>query len=120
MDKGGCAKTQPPSTGTNLKIIGVLKMSLWNSAEGDRLFVFDLNAALIYPRKSTLDEAGNVMSGRISREPVYMESWRHQFGLPVEEHERTYAINRFDEYVVISVQTKPPQAQSRPQLERGE
>jgi hypothetical protein len=88
--------------------------------KGERLFIFDLNAALIYPRKATLDESGNVVSSRINREPVYMESWRHQFGLPVEEHERTYAINRFDDYVVISVQTKPPQTQSRPQLEREE
>jgi hypothetical protein len=88
--------------------------------KGDRLFLFDLNAALIYPRKATLDESGNVIHSSITREPVYMESWRHQFGLPVEEHERTYAINRFDEYVVISVQTKPPQTQSHPQLDREE
>lgn len=87
---------------------------------GERLFIFDLNAALIYPRKASLDGAGNVVRGSINREPVYMESWRHQFGLPVEEHERTYAINRFDNYVVINVAPKVSQVQARPQLDREE
>jgi hypothetical protein len=95
------------------KMIGKLVRS-----NGERLFIFDLNAALIYPRKSTLDESGNVIKSSINREPVYMESWRHQFGLPVEEHERTYAINRFDDYVVISVQSQTPQAKPKPQLDR--
>ena len=87
---------------------------------GERLFIFDLNAALVYPRKAVLDDDGNVIQSKLTREPVYMESWRHQFGLPVEEHERTYAINRFDDYVVISVQGKAATPTMKPQLDRKE
>lgn len=106
-------------TGWNLnhryKMIGKMVRN-----QGERLFVFDLNAAMVYPRKSTLDENGRVTPGRTSREPVYMESWRHQFGLPVEEHEQTYSINRFDDYVVISVQEKNSLPTMKPQLDRRE
>lgn len=106
-------------TGWNLnhryKMIGKMVRN-----NGERLFIFDLNAALVYPRKAILDEDGKVIPGKMSREPVYMESWRHQFGLPVEEHERTYAINRFDDYVVISVQGKSSSPSMKPQLDRKE
>lgn len=106
-------------TGWNLnhryKMIGKLVRN-----RGDRLFVFDLNTALIYPRKTTLDENGYIKPGQMSREPVYMESWRHQFGLPVEEHEQTYAINRIEDYVVISVQGKSSIPAMKPQLDRKE
>lgn len=105
-------------TGWNLnnryKMIGKMVRN-----RGDRLFIFDLNAALIYPRKPVTDAQGNIIKTKIIRDPVYMESWRHQFGLPVEEHERTYAINRFDDYVVISVQEKAA-AVTKPQLDRKE
>ena len=106
-------------TGWNLnhryKMIGKMVRN-----RGERLFIFDLNTALIYPRKSVLDNEGNVIPGKASREPVYMESWRHQFGLPVEEHEQAYAINRFDDYVVISVQGKSSASAMKPQLDRKE
>lgn len=106
-------------TGWNLnhryKMIGKMVRN-----QGERLFIFDLNAAMVYPRKSTLDDEGNVVPGTISREPVYMEAWKHQFGLPVEEHEQAYAINRFDDYVVISVQGKSSAATMKPQLDRRE
>jgi len=106
-------------TGWNLnnryKMIGKMVRN-----RGERLFIFDLNAALIYPRKAVLDDEGNIVRNALTREPVYMESWRHQFGLPVEEHERTYAINRFDDYVVISVQGKASTPLMKPQLDRRE
>ena len=106
-------------TGWNLnnryKMIGKMVRN-----HGARLFIFDLNAALIYPRKPVMDGDGNVVRNALTREPVYMESWRHQFGLPVEEHERTYAINRFDDYVVISVQDKTSALPMKPQLDRRE
>lgn len=106
-------------TGWNLnnryKMIGKMVRN-----RGERLFIFDLNAALIYPRKAVLDDDGIIIRNALTREPVYMESWRHQFGLPVEEHERTYAINRFDDYVVISVQGKASTPLMKPQLDRRE
>lgn len=86
---------------------------------GERIFQFDMNSALIYPRKPVLDEGGKVIKESISRHPVYLESWRHQFGLPVEEYERTYAINRFDDYVVVSAQdSRTPRR--HPKLNREE
>ncbi len=87
---------------------------------GERLFMFDMASALIYPGKEVLDEDGNVIKSKYSKNPVYMESWNHQFGLPVEEHERRYAINRFDGYVTISVQDRTPKAKPRPSLDREE
>ena len=106
-------------TGWNLnnryKMIGKMVRN-----RGDRLFIFDLNAPLIYPKKSMLDSDGKVIPGKITREPVYMETWRHQFGLPVEEHERTYAINRIEDYVVISVQGQKSPRPMKPQLDRKE
>lgn len=97
------------------KMIG----KMLRDANGDRVFKFDLNAALIYPRKPVLDSEGNIIRETITRQPVYMESWRHQFGMPVEEHERTYSINRFDGYVAVSVQNQS-RSRLRPSLLREE
>lgn len=88
--------------------------------QGDRLFLFDMSAALIYPGKAVLDEEGNVVKSIYTKKPVYIESWEHQFGLPVEEHERRYTINRFDEFVTISVQDRGPRSTPRPILNREE
>ena len=104
-------------TGWNLnnryKMIGKMVRN-----RGERLFIFDLNAALIFPRKPVLDADGKVVKTTMARTPVYMESWRHQFGLPVEEHERSYAINRIEDYVVVSVQGKTMPQKIKPQLDR--
>lgn len=86
--------------------------------KGERLFVFDLGSALIYPRRPVVDEKGNVIGSKMNRDPVYMESWKHQFGIPVEEHERKYAINRFEDYVVVSVNDKTPILKNHPKLDR--
>ena len=88
--------------------------------DGERLFLFDLSAALIYPGKAVLDEEGNVVKSIYTKSPVYKESWEHQFGLPVEEHERRYTINRFDDFVTISVQDRGPGSTPRPILKREE
>lgn len=106
-------------TGWNLnnrhKMIGKLIRN-----NGERLFMFDMASALIYPGKQELDEEGNVIKSSFSRNPVYTESWEHQFGLPVEEHERRYSINRFDGFVTISVQDHAPRTKPRPTLDREE
>ncbi len=106
-------------TGWNLnnrhKMIGKLVRN-----NGERLFIFDMESALIYPGKQELDEEGNVIKSSFAKNPVYDESWEHQFGLPVEEHERRYAINRFDGYVTISVQDRSPKAKPKPSLDREE
>ncbi len=106
-------------TGWNLnnrhKMIGKLIRN-----NGERLFMFDMTSALIYPGKQELDEEGNVVKSSFSKNPVYMESWQHQFGLPVEEHERKYSINRFDGFVTISVQDRAPHPKPHPALDREE
>lgn len=89
-------------------------------AEGDRLFLFDMDAALIFPGKAVLDEEGNVIKSIYTNNPVYAESMQNQFGLPVEEHERRYTINRFDDFVTISVQDRGPVSTARPALNREE
>lgn len=86
--------------------------------KGERLFVFDLDSALIYPRKAEFDENGDVVPGKINKQPVYLETWRHQFGLPVEEHEKKYSINRFEDYVIVSVQDRKKDAAAKPRLDR--
>ena len=88
--------------------------------KGDRLFQFDMAAALIFPGKAVLDDEGNVVKSIYTKSPIYAESWEHQFGLPVEEHERRYTINRFDEFVTISVQDRGPGSTPRPILNREE
>ena len=87
---------------------------------GERIFQFDLAAALIYPGKQVQDENGNVVKTSFSKDPVYNESWEHTFGLPVEEHERRYSIDRFDGYVTINLQDRTPKAKPRPSLDREE
>ena len=69
---------------------------------------------------SVLDEEGKVVKSIYTKNPVYKESWEHQFGLPVEEHERRYTINRFDDFVTISVQDRGPGSTPRPILKREE
>ena len=87
---------------------------------GERLFLFDMKSALIYPGKKQFDADGNLIKTSFSKDPVYDESWQHQFGLPVEEHERRYAINRFDGFVTISIQDRKPKTKPRPSLDREE
>ena len=87
---------------------------------GERLFMFDMTSALIFPGKEELDEEGNVIRSSYSKDPVYLDSWAHQFGLPVEEHEARYSINRFDGFVTISVQDRNPKRKQKPMLDREE
>lgn len=106
-------------TGWNLnhryKMIGKLIRN-----NGERLFLFNMDSPLIYPRNAVYDEKGQVVQAKYEKSPVYPESWKYQFGLPVEEHERRYAINRFDNFVTVSVQDEPKKNISRPTLEREE
>ena len=38
---------------------------------------------------------------KTSRTPTYPEEWKNQFGLPVEEHQKSLQINIFDGYAVF-------------------
>lgn len=79
------------------KILGKLIMS-----QGQYLFVFDLNSPEIYQRSMQIDENGNEKR-KSARKPVYPDSWKDQFGMPVTEHQQSLQINIFDEFCLVGV-----------------
>lgn len=79
------------------KILGKLIMS-----QGQYLFVFDLNSPEIYQRSMQIDENGNEKR-KSARKPVYPDSWKDQFGMPVAEHQQSLQINIFDEFCLVGV-----------------
>ncbi len=73
-------------------------------ANGEYLFVFDLNNTEIYQR--VLQEGQKPKNSRI---PVFPAEWQNQFGLPVEEHRKSLQVNIVDGFAVFSV--KPDKKQ---------
>lgn len=64
----------------------------------DYLILFDLNSTEIFQRASRSEGIA-----KNSRTPSYPAEWRHQFGLPVEEHKKRLQVNIFDGYTVFGV-----------------
>lgn len=83
------------------KIIGKLIKS-----QGQYLFVFDLNSPEIYQRSMQIDEHGNEKR-KSARKPVYPDSWKDQFGMPVKDHQQSLQINIFEDFCLVGV--KEPQ-----------
>ena len=71
--------------------------------ENEYIFLFNLANTQIYMRTVILNENG-VAKKMTSRKPVYPDSWKNQFGLPVEEHKQAISINKIDDYIVIGIQ----------------
>ncbi len=67
-------------------------------ANGEYLFVFDMNNTEIYQR--ILQEG---KKPRNSRTPVFPAEWQNQFGLPVEEHRKSLQVNIVDGFAVFTV-----------------
>ena len=67
-------------------------------ANGEYLFVFDMNNTEIYQR--VLQEG---KKPRNSRTPVFPAEWQNQFGLPVEEHRKSLQVNIVDGFAVFTV-----------------
>ena len=65
------------------------------------LFIFDLTSPEIFPR--TIKDNGNVTTART---PSYPEEWKNQFGIPVEEHQKSMQVNIFEGYAVFDIQEK--------------
>lgn len=65
------------------------------------LFIFDLTSPEIFPR--TLKDNGTVTTART---PSYPEEWKNQFGIPVEEHQKSMQVNIFEGYAVFDIQEK--------------
>ena len=78
------------------KILGKLRR-----ANGEYVFVFDLNATETYERSVTADG-----KKRSSRTPVFPAAWKDQFGIPFEEHQKALQIDLFDGYAVFSLSDK--------------
>lgn len=76
------------------KLIGKLIYSM-----GEYIFLFDLTNTEVFKRISK--DGGNARNSRI---PVFPEEWKDQFGLPVDEHKKTFCVNVFDGYVVFGVE----------------
>lgn len=66
---------------------------------GELLFSFDLTAAEIFKR--TKAENGKTRS---SRTPAYPEEWKNQFGLTVDEHQKSIQVNIFEGYAVFEIE----------------
>ncbi|TCL60542.1 hypothetical protein EDD76_102240 [Kineothrix alysoides] len=76
------------------KLLGKLIQS------GDELlFIFDLTTPEIYMKTA---KEGEPL--KTSRTPTYPAEWQNQFGIPVEEHQRSLQINTFDGYTVFGIQ----------------
>ena len=67
-------------------------------ANGQVLLAFDLSATEVYqktPRKGAKPTT--------SRTPVFPAEWQNQFGLPYNEHRRSFQVNIFDGYAIYSI-----------------
>lgn len=78
------------------KLLGKLICS-----NGEYIFLFDLTSTEVFQR-----EASDGKKVKNSRIPAFPEEWKNQFGLPVEEHKKSFQINVFDGYVVFGLKEK--------------
>lgn len=70
-------------------------------ANGEYLFVFDLQSTEMYQR--TIKEGEKP---KTSRTPVFPAEWQDQFGVPYEEHRKSLQIDIFDNYAVYGIKDK--------------
>ena len=78
------------------KIVGKLV-----KANGELLFLFDLNSREIFERS-----IGDDGKRKASRTPVFPEEWKNQFGIPFSEHKKALQVNMLDGYTVFSLTNK--------------
>lgn len=76
------------------KLLGKLIKS-----NGELLFIFDLKTPEIYPRTVRSGESKGVQL------PNYPESWKNQFGISMEEHQKTLQVNIFDGYAIFDIRS---------------
>ena len=74
-------------------------------ANGEYLLAFDLKSKATFPRITKDSETKTATS----RTALYPSEWQNQFGLPLEEHEKSMQINFFDGYAVYSIKLKKDQ-----------
>ena len=84
------------------KILGTLIRT-----NAEILYIFDLQSAEVYKSKS-----------KGGAKPIYPESWKDQFGLPVCEHDKALKIDVFDDYAVFRLEKT--QEAACPSISKGE
>lgn len=85
---------------------------------GELLFSFDLTAPEIFKR--TTAQNGKVRS---TRTPAYPEDWKNQFGLSVDEHQKSIQVNIFEGYAVFEIdetKKKEPDSITEHEMNGGE
>ncbi len=81
------------------KLLGRMMMS-----RSEYLYAFDLTEPEIYQRLPRDPETGKVIRG--PRRPMYPESWKEQFGLPLEENKKSLQISLYNGYAVYGLKDK--------------
>lgn len=82
-------------TNYRYRLFGKIKQS-----RGITLIVFVLSAYKAFPKTKPDGER----SGRSNR-GYFPSDWKNQFGLPVEEHDRSYEVNTFNNCAVMDIVT---------------
>lgn len=104
------AKRSPKQMTAKIPIAMVYELMNWNrnfrykllgkliKTNNALLFVFDLNTPEIFVKKSNAE--GKETS---SRTPTFPDTWKNQFGVPVEEHQNKLQIDTFDGYTIFNI-----------------
>ena len=110
----GTKKRKPRQATCKLFFATILNLMGWNPdyrykllgkmlrANNQYMLVFDLTATEMYKKTD----------GARSRTPIYPESWQNQFGMPYEEHRKSYKIETFDGFSTFKIMESPRQKQS--------
>ena len=110
----GNKKRKPRQATCKLFFATILNLMGWNPdyrykllgkmlrANNQYMLVFDLTATEMYKKTD----------GARSRTPIYPESWQNQFGMPYEEHRKSYKIETFDGFSTFKIMESPRQKQT--------
>lgn len=84
------------------KLLGKMVMS-----KSEYLYVFDLTEPEIYQRLPRDPVTGKVIHTG-SRQPMYPEEWKNQFGLPIDENRKSLQISIYNGYIVYGLKEDNP------------
>ena len=79
------------------KLLGKMVMS-----KSEYLYVFDLTEPEIYQRLPRDPVTGRVIHTG-SRQPIYPEEWKNQFGLPIDENRKSLQVSIYNGYIVYGL-----------------
>lgn len=121
----GEGKNRKPKTITCRIFFGkVMSLMNWNPeyrfkilgklirTKSDLLFVFDLNCAETYRCRGNGKESS-------SGSPIYPDSWKNQFGVPVNEHQDMLQVSIFDDHAVFRISRTEEEDSRKETMENG-